>query len=669
MHAEAADLKQAERALGWEWLETNGLGGYAASTLAFANTRKHHGLLVVSHQHLAQRVVLVNSVDEWVEVLGGEPLSSHVREDGAVSPDGFQFLTGFDSAPWPTWTFEVGGLRIVRELFLKHGTNAVALGYRLLSPHPHPVRLHVRPLLTVRPYEDVESRDDALDTRCEASPGLAHWRPRAGMPGVVAFHSGEYHHAPTWVEGLEYPMDRERGTAHREDAWCPGEIVLTLAADTTAYVVFAEDGVEDAPYDRWRDEELRRRQEEDRCPEDDPLARALWRQGGTFLVHSGTFTGIVAGYPWFGAWGRDAFASLTGLCLVPGRFEEARAIIRAFAADFDKGLLADDFDPDTGAPQYNTIDAALWFIHAVGDFYEYTGDERFVREVAWPSIRSTLNAYRRGTRYNIRVDADGLLGGHVRGRPLTWMDAVTEGHVHTPRGGTPVEVQGLWLRALDVGAKLARRFDDRRLAQSCAELRRLALHTFERRFWFERGGYLYDVIDPLGREDPSLRPNQLFVLSLAPDAVSPAHARSILEVVEAQLLTPVGVRSLSPGDPRYCPRYLGDRFARDAAYHQGTVWPYLLGVFVKAWLNVYGRSFAQRTRAHAFLAGLIPALAQGAVAHLPEIADGDPPLHPRGCIAQAWSNAELLQALYEEILGHKRPFQLAPRDGGELRAP
>jgi predicted glycogen debranching enzyme len=591
-----------------------------------------------------------------------------VRADDVVSPDGFKRLVAFDSAPWPTWTYEVAGLRIHRELFVRRGTNAVVLGYRLDAPVARPVRLHVRPLLTVRDYQTTEARDDRVDSRVEAARGFAHWRPRRGRPGVVAFHSGEYHHAPGWVEGLEYPVDRALGAAHREDAWCPGEVVLTLAADSTAYVIFAEDGVEDAPFDRWREEELRRRREEDRCPEDDPLARALWRRTSTFLVHSGSFTGIVAGYPWFGAWGRDAFSSLTGLCLVPGRFEEARAIIRAFAADFEKGLLADDFDPHTGAPLYNSIDAALWFIHAVGDFYEYTGDERFVREVAWPAIRSTLQWYRRGTRFDIHVDEDGLLSGHARGKPLTWMDAVTDGHVHTPRAGKAVEVQALWLRALEVAQKLARRLGERRLAQTWGALRQTAVHAFERRFWFERGGYLYDVIDPLGREDASLRPNQLFAVAFAPDALSPARAKRVLEVVTRTLLTPRGLRSLSPQDPRYCPRYTGDRFARDEAYHQGTVWPYLLGIYVKAWLQVHGRTFEQRTRARRFLDGILPAMDEGAVDHLSEIFDGELPHAARGCLAQAWSNAEILQTLYEEILGHRRPFRLEPTGTGELRA-
>lgn len=661
MHADAAECQRKDRALSWEWLETNGLGGYASSTVAFGNTRRHHGLLVISHQHIAHRVVLVNSLDEWVELEGGAPLSTHLRAGDVASPDGFTRCVGFDSIPWPTWTYQVAEVRILRELFLRRGTNAVAIGYRLEVPAPRPVRLHVRPLLTVRDNEDTEHRDEALDGRGEASPGLAHWRPRRGMPGVVAFHSGEYQHAPSWVEGLEYPVDRERGTAHREDAWCPGEIVLTLTSDTPAYVVFAEDGVEEAPFDRWRQVELLRRQEEARCPEDDPLARALWRQSGSFLAHSGSFSGIVAGYPWFGAWGRDAFTALTGLCLVPERFDEASAIIRSFADSFEKGLLADDFDPQTGAPRYNTLDGSLWFIHAIGDFYEYTGDERFVREVAWPAIRSVIHWYRRGTTFDIHVDDDGLVSGFARNKPLTWMDAVTEGHVHTPRGGRPVEIQALWMHALSIAEKLARRFGDRRFAQLCARLRSDAVRSFERRFWFEEGGYLYDVVDSAGRDDPSLRPNQLFVIALAPDALSPERAARVLQVVETELLTPVGLRSLAPSDPRYCPRYQGDRFARDAAYHQGTVWPYLLGPFIKAWLNVHGRTFQQRTRARAFLNGLEPALREASVDRLSEIYDGDPPHRPRGCIAQAWNNAEILQTLYEEILGHRRPFRLETR--------
>jgi glycogen debranching enzyme len=306
--------------------------------------------------------------------------------------------------------------------------------------------------------------------------------------------------------------------------------------------------------------------------------------------------------------------------------------------------------PDAGEqPEYNTIDASLWFIHAIDRYLAASRDEARVRETAWPAVKQILDGYRRGTRYGIRMDEDGLIMGGTPGAQLTWMDAKVGDWVVTPRHGKPVEIQALWVRALEVGETLARRFGEANYADQCRNDRRKAIASFRNRFWYEDGGYLYDVIDGPGGDDASLRPNQLYAISLVDGLLPRDRAQQILRLIEVQLLTPVGLRTLSPHDPRYCARYEGGVVERDGAYHQGTVWPFLLGPFVTAWITVFGQSAAARNKARSFLAGLEAHLHEACLGQVSEIFDAQAPHQPRGCFAQAWSVAEPLRALIEDL--------------------
>jgi predicted glycogen debranching enzyme len=309
--------------------------------------------------------------------------------------------------------------------------------------------------------------------------------------------------------------------------------------------------------------------------------------------------------------------------------------------------------PEAGQqPEYNTIDASLWFIHGIERYLAYSHDEAPVRDVAWPIVKDILNAYRRGTRYNIHMDRDGLIAGGSAGMQLTWMDAKVGEWVVTPRHGKPVEIQALWVRALEVGERLAHRFGEPAYAALCRRLRELAAKSFRAKFWHEAGGYLYDVIDGPEGHDASLRPNQIYALALCDDLVTKEQGQQILVVVKDQLLTPVGLRTLSPQDRRYRPRYEGGIVERDGAYHQGTVWPFLLGPFVTAWLNVFGKNPRTQTEARTFLNGLEAHLREAGLGQISEIFDGDVPHEPRGCPAQAWSVAEPLRALIEDLDAH-----------------
>jgi predicted glycogen debranching enzyme len=368
-----------------------------------------------------------------------------------------------------------------------------------------------------------------------------------------------------------------------------------------------------------------------------------------YLSERGPRHTVIAGYPWFTDWGRDTFISLPGLCLVTGRLGVAWQVIAAFAAHVSDGMVPNRF-PDNGEqPEYNTIDASLWFIHTIDRYLAASRDEGHVHETAWPAVKQILDGYRRGTRYGIKMDRDGLIMGGAPGAQLTWMDAKVGDWVVTPRHGKPVEIQALWVRALEAGETLARRFGETDYADRCRDDRSHAIASFRERFWNEQGGYLYDVIDGPEGIDASLRPNQLYAVSLVDELVPRDRAQRMLRLVEEQLLTPVGLRTLSPHDPHYCARYEGGVVERDRAYHQGTVWPFLLGPFVTAWMKTFGRSAAVRNKARGFLAGLEAHLQEACLGHVSEVFDAEAPHSPRGCFAQAWSVAEPLRVLIEDL--------------------
>jgi predicted glycogen debranching enzyme len=406
---------------------------------------------------------------------------------------------------------------------------------------------------------------------------------------------------------------------------------------------------------------------------DDALTALLRRAADSYLSERGRQQTVIAGYPWFTDWGRDTFISLPGLCLATGRLDTAWQVIASFASHVSEGMVPNRF-PDVGEqPEYNTIDASLWFIDAIDRYLTASKDEARVLEVAWPAVRAILDGYRRGTRYGIRMDRDGLITGGVPGVQLTWMDAKVGDWVVTPRHGKPVEIQALWIRALQVGAKLAERFGDAEVAARCRADGEAAGASFRNRFWYEEGGYLFDVIDGPDGNDPSLRPNQLYALSLVDDLVPRERAKRLLRVIEARLLTPVGLRTLSPQDGRYRPRYEGGVWERDGAYHQGTVWPFLLGPFVTAWLKVFGKGPEVKKKARGFLAGLEAHLHQGCLGQVAEIFDAEAPHEPRGCFAQAWSVAEPLRVLVEDLAGaagisRPRLKRVVVRQGRALRA-
>ncbi|MFO0700888.1 MAG: amylo-alpha-1,6-glucosidase [Nitrospira sp.] len=650
MNVETTECQDLDRALSLEWLETNGCGGFASGTLAGANTRRYHGLLVVAAPPEYHRYVLVNHLEEWLSMDGQEfPLSTNVYP-GVIHPLGYRHCVAFSSTPWPTWMFVFNDQTVSREIFPVHGRNVVVVRWTLLNKMKGAIELRVRPMLTGRDYHALHHENGALSSDATITENGVTWQPYHDLPAVQGRHTGTYHHGPDWYRQVQFPLELERGLDFQEDWWSPGEVHFYLEPGKPQVLALTSEPVNELDTEALvRKEHARRmwRLRAVKCP--DRFAEALRQATGTFLVRQGSRETVIAGYPWFTDWGRDTFISLPGLFLVTGQYEVAWHIIESYVPFVSEGMVPNRF-PDRGHdPEYNAMDASLWFIHAVDRYLAYSKDAKRVRAVVWPAIKQILDGYRQGTRYHIKMDVDGLISGGRPGIQLTWMDAKVGEWVVTPRQGKPVEVQALWTRALQVGARLAAKFGERGYAAGCQRDRMRAVTSFRTRFWYEDGRYLYDTIDGPEGDDASIRPNQVYAISLCDDLLTNEQATLVLRLVKEQLLTPVGLRTLSPQDGRYRPRYEGGPTERDGAYHQGTVWPFLLGSFVTAWLSTFGGTPKVKREARSFLNGIETSLRETCLGQVPEIFDGDFPHTPRGCPAQAWSLAEPLRAMVEDL--------------------
>ena len=634
----APDGPQAQDAA--EWLEADGLGGYASGAADGVRTRRYHALLLTATTPPTHRIVLVNGVEAVVETAGGRHgLPSQRSLPDELHPDGAQRILSFSCDPWPTWTFGLPDGTVVRhEVFVEpHGGETVLTWCRTLGP-PGPCGLSVRPLLTGRDHGALHRANDAFRFDAETAGGNVSWRPYAGLPAATALTDGTYRHDPVWLRDVLYTVERERGLDHVEDVASPGVFAFDLAAGPATMVLRAGDGrAGDAARhaaDLAATERARR----------GALGSGLRRSAAAYAVARGAGRTVVAGFPWFTDWGRDTFIAMRGLLLATGRLEEARAVLRAWAGAVDGGMLPNRF-PDSGeAPEFNAVDASLWFVVAVHDTLDACAAAGApvpaAEAAAWrAAAEAILGSYAGGTRFGIRAEADGLLHAGAEGVQLTWMDAITDGHVVTPRRGKPVEVQALWINALEIAA--------RRWSDAWREPAARARAGFAARFAAPAGG-LYDVVDVdgvAGAVDASVRPNQIFAVGGLPfPLLEGAAARAVVDLVEARLLTPLGLRTLSPDDPNYVPRYRGDLVRRDAAYHQGTAWPWLLGPFVEAWLRVRGGTAAAKAEAAArFLAPLMRHREGNGLGHVSEVVDGDAPHHAGGCPWQAWSLGELIR--------------------------
>lgn len=646
-----------EELLGKEWLLTNERGSYAASTVAGCNTSSYHGLLAGSLNPPANRIMALSNCLEMV-IRGSQVFELSTFEFGArPAPDGSLYLREFRRGTGVHFSYDLGDMRLQKAVYLVRDSDTVVVEY-VFADACEPVELVVRPFVGLRDFHTLQ-RSYAPLTAESTEAGVI---VRHDVPGscelLLGSRAMRFERDPQWWFNFRYRVNRRRGQDDTEDLWTPGffkgrvtgaERLVFWAhlSDSLRERGISEIDVDTVKRDLARHESSLRRGA--RGADATPVVLRL--AADQFIVKraaAGTVRStILAGFPWFADWGRDAFIALPGLLLVTGRQEESRSVLSTFAGVVDEGMIPNRFDDRSATAYFNSVDASLWFVNAAFEYLGATGNGAAFREELLPAIRWIIDAYEKGTRFNIHSDVDGLIVAGDSNTQLTWMDAKCEGIAFTPRWGKAVEVNALWHNALRRMAEFCRREGSCDAARYDAMAKK-AGESFSRVFWNETCGYLNDTVMPGGAVDASLRPNQVFAVSLP---YGPPLARkqqqAVVEVVERELLTPYGLRTLNPGHPAYKGRYEGPLRQRDQAYHQGTVWPYLIGSFVEAYLKVHDFSAASKEQARRWLEPLLRHVVEdGCLGSIAEIFDGDAPHRPQGCVAQAWSVGELIRAIH-----------------------
>jgi predicted glycogen debranching enzyme len=626
-----------------EWLEADGLGGFASGASTGIRTRRYHALLLIATTPPTGRVVLVNGFDAWVETANGTfSLSSQCYAPDVIGGDGAQRIEAFGWEPWPQWIFKLeDGTRIELEILAIKGEPTTCLSWKLLGP-PKDVKLHVRPFLSGRDYHSLHKGNPGFRFDAEIRPDRVSWQPYRDVPGVTALTNARYAHDPHWYYNFLYEEERARGLDCEEDLAAPGVLSWNLAEGKAALVLTTNGHAAASLPANLKPVELLNKLCEAEHKRREKFSSRLDRAADAYIVQRGEGKTVIAGYPWFTDWGRDTLIALRGLCLATGRLDVARDILVAWSAAVSEGMLPNRFPDQGGQPEFNAVDASLWLVISVHEFLRAAQKERLAlngdRKKLLAAVEAILDGYSKGTRFGICLDTDGLLACGEAGVQLTWMDAKVGDWVVTPRIGKPVEVQALWLNALWIASQHNDRWKE--------PLQR-GLDSFRARFWNAKRKMLYDVIDvnhQAGIVDTSFRPNQIFAVGGLPfRLVEDNRAFLIVEAVKDHLWTPLGLRSLAPGETGYASRYQGGVRERDGAYHQGTTWPWLLGAFVDAWVWIHKRTPAAIHEARReYLQPLLDHVEQAGLGHVSEIADAQSPHTPRGCPWQAWSVGEAL---------------------------
>ena len=639
------DLERARS----EWLHTNGAGAYASSTVAQLHSRRYHGLLVAALDAPRKRHVILSHMDATVVALAHRyELDTH-QFPGVPPTPGYRHLARFDQDPLPRWTFQLPEGELEQTLALVRGENAAVLRYTWRGSQA--IELRLRPLMALRPFHALVREHGSMIQSVELRQAEVRVRPVPALPRVVFGHSATFIGSPDWWRRFEYLAEQARGLDFQEDLWTPGTFSLRLLPHTPAFIVVAVDALPKASPSQLLAETARALEDGDPGSQHTKAVRVLSIAREAFLVkNANDEQAIIAGYPWFEVWGRDTLIALPGLLLVQHDLPAARAVLRTLIHYMADGLVPNRL-PDEGRPcEYHAADATLWLFEAVRLYAEQVDDDdAFLRDELVPALAAAFEAVSGGTRHHIHLTADGLYAAADPGFALTWMDAKVGPWAVTPRAGVPVELSALWIRGCDTLAQLADNCGRPELGARAREAHERALAAFRRRFWCSSTGYPYDVISEVEGEwnDASIRPNALIGLAVEPRLFNEVQTASLLRVVERDLLTPAGLRTLSPRCPGYIERYSGNLKARDAAYHQGTVWPFLLGFYARAAVRAAPRDEARRSALRArVIAASHSSLALGQV---PELADAAPPHEPGGCVAQAWSVAELLRALVWDL--------------------
>jgi len=646
-----------------EWLVTNGLGGYASGTVSGAITRRYHGLLIAALSNPLGRTMMLNGLSERLRLPDRRVFYTGAEELAGISPSETIPVAEFRlEAGVPLWRYEVEGFVLEKRLVMPYRQNTVYIHYRLLSGQGK-LRLGLRPAIHFRPHDDPVTSAPGehyslhvIDEYYEicGSKDLPPLRMRIYGPSTAFTFERRQ------SSNIEYRTERVRGYEWEGSLWSPGYFRIDLAETDSATLVASTETWETlsalTPEAAIQAEQQRRKL---LLAAAHPAAQSgagaeLVFAADQFLITpvgrvedaararaaGDEIRTVIAGYHWFTDWGRDTMISLEGLTLATGRYNEAGWILRTFAHYVRDGLIPNMFPEGEKEGLYHTADATLWFFHAIARYVAVTNDRTTLRLVL-PKLLDIIDHHLRGTRFGICVDeSDGLLRQGQKGYQLTWMDAKLGDWVITPRRGKAVEINALWynaLRLLETWLRQERREEEARVICRAADRAR---ESFNRRFWYDEGGHLYDVIDGESGNDPACRPNQVLAISLDCPVLDQSRWQAVLDVVTEKLLTPLGLRSLAPGHPDYKPKYYGDLRSRDAAYHQGTVWAWLIGPFIDAWIRLHPD---RAPEARQFLKGFVPHMDEACIGSISEIFDAEEPYTPRGCIAQAWSVAEVLR--------------------------
>ena len=665
-------LSRFDETIQKEWLITNGLGGYASSTVLGVNTRKYHGLLVAALHPPGDRTVCLTKLDEEAYVGNNiYPLGAN-EFHGKIFPQGYLFQKEFSVSPFPRYVYSVQGVEVRKTIFMPKEKNAAAVIYNVLNENGFDVKTRIFPLLTCRYFHQVLDRWrkplDFNQWQNDREVELTFNNPKVTI--IARATEGAFIEKTNWIDRLYYREEGRRGESNTDDCFQPGYFetsvpskreakfaIITAASESSQEAAETLETVGTTMYDLegLLERELKQRRSSlvnfyssrKEILQSDWLSWILLA-ADTFIVKGlGDRKSVIAGYFWFEAWGRDTFISLPGLMLATGRFEDARKILLEFMTHCRQGLIPNFFNDESGEPAYNTVDATLWYVNAVLQYLKYTDDFKFVQKQLWENLKEIIDSHEKGTAFSIRVDTDGLL---AHGPRLTWMDAEVDGRAVTPRAGKAVEIQALWHNALRTMQLLANRFEEKNLSEKYAEFAAKARKSFNEKFWNAEKNCLFDVLGEFGA-DASLRPNQIIASALDFTMLEREKNEQIVDILNQELLIPYGLRTLAPSDPKYRGAYVGDRRNRDQAYHNGTVWPWLLGPFVTAFLkakryNDYRREYAWQILIRPLFAQRV---FQAGLGTISEIFDGDPPYAPRGCIAQAWSVAEPLRAYVEDV--------------------
>lgn len=660
MHKNLTDYSTGERYSELEWLETNGLGGWASASVSGCNTRRYHGLLVAATNPPTERLALVSKLDECI-IIGDKRIELGTNDYGdIVHPTGFTHIQKFSKTFFPEWLYESDGIQMKKTIAMVHGENTTLIIYEILKS-PSSFTMELLPLISARGYHALKNRHNNIWWDAQFSDGIFRTQPNEQAPVVyMSIPGASYTHRPDWFHKFNYAVDKYRGQEFEEDLFNHGIFNVELKeGDSLGIIVSTQDPAERSAHQLLTTERKRRQLLLENAPEDE-TTRKLILAADQFIVQRKIYNSqgnvepgatVIAGYHWFTDWGRDTMISLPGLCICTGRFDDAKRILAAFASSVSQGMLPNRFRDYGEEPEYNNVDGTLWFFIAVYKYLQASGDREFVLQHILPVLGNIIDWHQKGTRYQIKETGDGLLYSAEDGVQLTWMDAKVGDWVVTPRKGKAVEVNALWYNALCIFAKLLHLKNEHAQAGKFEERAQITKESFSTRFWNEQKQCLFDVVDDEVR-DERIRPNQLFAISLPFPLLDGDKANAVISVVSEKLYTPVGLRSLPSDDHDYVGVYGGDVWHRDASYHQGTVWSWLLGPYIDAIIKT--NSLQGLKEARKIINDFKYHLYEGAIGSISEIFDGDAPHHSRGCIAQAWSVAEVLRVITEyKLTGHQ----------------